>query len=98
MKKLLTLLLAALIAAIPLSVTAGATQKVALDVKNMTCSACPITVKKALMKVPGVEGATVDFDTKTAVVTFDPDKTGVEALTKATGNAGYPSTLKNGQK
>jgi len=67
---------------------------VTLDVKNMSCAVCPITVKRALMKVPGVESATVDFDSKTEVVTFDPDKTSVEALTQATANAGFPSSPK----
>ncbi|MGH8724117.1 MAG: mercury resistance system periplasmic binding protein MerP [Burkholderiales bacterium] len=94
MKKILALLLSMFIAAISPSVAAGATQTVTLDVKDMTCAACPITVKKALMKVPGVESAAVDFETKTAVVTFDPDKTSVETLTQATTNAGYPSSLK----
>jgi len=92
MKKVLALLLSAFIAAIPLSAAAGATQTVTLEVKNMSCAACPITVKKALMRVPGVESAKVDFEGATAVVTFDPDKTSVEALTKATTNAGFPSS------
>ena len=35
----------------------------------------------------------IDFDKKTATVTFDPDKIQPEALTKATTNAGYPSTV-----
>ncbi|MGH8690503.1 MAG: mercury resistance system periplasmic binding protein MerP [Burkholderiales bacterium] len=94
MKNVLALLVSAFIAAIPLSAAAGAAQTVKLDVKNMTCAACPITVKKALMKVPGVESAKVDFESGVAVVAFDPDKTNVEALTKATGNAGFPSSLK----
>ena len=69
-------------------------QTVTLDVKNMTCSFCPITVRKALEKVPGVVKAKASYKTKTATVTFDPSKTNVEALTKATTDAGYPSTLK----
>lgn len=69
-------------------------QTVTLDVQNMTCSFCPITVRKALEKVPGVVKATASLETKTATVTFDPGKTNVEALTKATANAGYPSSLK----
>jgi len=90
--KLLALLFSVFVAALPLSAAAGAPQTVTLDVKNMVCPLCPITVKKALMKVPGVESATVDFDNKTAVVSFDPDKTTVEALTKATTSAGFPSS------
>jgi mercuric ion binding protein len=70
---------------------------VTLDVKNMTCTMCPITVRKALEKVPGVIKAEAKYEgdgVGWAKVTFDPAKTSVEALTKATTNAGYPSALK----
>jgi len=70
---------------------AQAAQTVTLAVENMSCAACPITVRKALEKVPGVAKVKVDFDTKTATVTFDPAKTKVETLTRATTEAGYPS-------
>jgi len=75
---------------------AGATDSrtVTLDVQNMTCNFCPITVRKALEKVPGVSKATASFETRSATVTFDPASTNVEALIKATTDAGYPSTLK----
>lgn len=66
-------------------------QSVTLVVKNMTCEVCPITVKKALEKVPGVQSVKVDFDKKTATITFDPDEARPEMLTKATTEAGYPS-------
>jgi len=75
--------------------TAATTKTVTLVVENMTCAACPITVRKALQKVPGVATASADYTTKTATVTFDPAKTGVEALIKATTDAGYPSRLKH---
>jgi mercuric ion binding protein len=67
---------------------------VTLAVQNMTCAACPITVKKALSKVEGVEKAEVSYEHKEAVVTYDDAKTNVEALTKTTEGAGYPSELK----
>ncbi|WP_338115182.1 heavy-metal-associated domain-containing protein [Thiocapsa imhoffii] len=35
----------------------------------------------------------VDFDKKTATVTYDADKAQPEALTTATTNAGYPTTV-----
>lgn len=76
------------------SVQAVTTKTVTLDVQNMTCKFCPITIRKALKKVPGVTEASASLETKTATVTFDPAKTNVEALIKATTNAGYPSTLK----
>ena len=78
----------------PFSVSAVETKTVTLDVPGMTCKFCPITIRKALKKVPGVIDAKSDYETKTATVTFDPDKTNVEALTKATANAGYSSTVK----
>jgi len=80
--------------AMPLSTVAAETKTVILDVPGMTCKFCPITIRKALSKVPGVLDAKADYDTKTATVTFDPDKTSVEDLTKATENAGYKSILK----
>ncbi|MFV2059700.1 MAG: mercury resistance system periplasmic binding protein MerP [Gammaproteobacteria bacterium] len=73
---------------------AAQSKTVILDVPGMTCKFCPITIRKALEKVPGVIEAKAEYETKTATVTFDPDKTNVEALTKATKNAGYPSSLK----
>jgi mercuric ion binding protein len=86
-------LLIAALAALPLMAFAATSKTVTLDVKNMTCAVCPITVKKSLEKVPGVTAVKVDFAKKTAVVTYDLDKTKPAALTRATTNAGYPSTL-----
>ncbi len=72
----------------------AATQTVTLSVPGMTCSACPITVKKAISKVEGVSKVNVTFETREAVVTFDDAKTSVQKLTKATEDAGYPSSVK----
>lgn len=72
----------------------AATRTVTLSVPGMTCAACPITVKKALAKVEGVSKVEVAFAPREAVVTFDDAKTNVRALTEASGNAGYPASLK----
>lgn len=72
----------------------AATKTVTLSVPGMTCAACPITVKKALSRVDGVQKAKVSYEKREAVVTFDDAKTSAEALTKATENAGYPATVK----
>lgn len=90
MKKLL---LIALFAASAAAVNA-APQTVTLDVPGMTCAACPITVKKAISKVDGVSKVDVSYEKRQAVVTFDDAKASVQKLTEATGNAGYPSTVK----
>ena len=72
----------------------AATQTVTLSVPGMTCAACPITVKKALSKVEGVSQVRVTFEKREAVVTFDDAKASVQKLTKATEDAGYPSSVK----
>lgn len=77
-----------------MTAVSAATQTVTLSVPGMDCPVCPITVKKALMKVEGVSETQISFEQREAVVTFDDAKASVEALTKATTNAGYPSTAK----
>ena len=86
------LFIAALVA-LPLATLAATPKTVTLDVTNMTCALCPITVKKSLEKVSGVSAVKVDFEKKTATVTYDSDKAQIEALTTATTNAGYPSAV-----
>jgi len=78
------------------STTAFAAERtVTLAVQNMYCSACPHTVKSSLQSVPGVKAVSVSYQDKTAVVTFDDERTNVKALTAATTNVGYPSALKS---
>jgi len=91
---LISLALIISVLVMPLSAVAAETKTVILDVPGMTCKFCPITIRKALNQVPGVLNAKADYDTKTATVTFDPDKTSIEDLTRATENAGYKSILK----
>ena len=69
------------------------TQTITLSVPDMNCAACPITVKKALTQVSGVSKIEVSLDRREANVTFDDIKTSVEALTRATKESGYPSTV-----
>jgi mercuric ion binding protein len=76
------------------SLALAAGQTVTLDVPGMNCPTCPLTVKKALMKVSGVQEVKVNFDKREAVVTFDDTQANVEKLRLATENAGYPSTPK----
>ncbi|HTO78748.1 MAG TPA: mercury resistance system periplasmic binding protein MerP [Methylocystis sp.] len=88
------LLLSVSMALLPVIALAAAPKTVTLDVKNMTCSVCPITVRKALEKVTGVASVKVDPNAKTATVTFDPDKADVAALIRATTDAGYPAAAR----
>ncbi len=90
MKNLKVVLVA--VAVLVLTAPAWSSPKtVTLNVSGMTCEACPMTVKKALQKVPGVSKIDVLYEKKQVVVTFDDSKTNTDALVKATTNAGYPS-------
>ena len=83
------LLIAALaVAAAP---ALAASRQVTLTVPTMDCATCPVTIRVALMKVPGVSKAVVSYKHRTALVTFDDAKTDVAALTRATDGVGYPS-------
>ena len=94
MKHKLIKLLAIVVVATLSQSTFAAEKIVTLDVKNMTCAMCPITVKKSLEKVEGVSVVKISYDDKTAQVTFDDATTNDKALTEATTHAGYPSSLK----
>ena len=94
MRKLLIVLLMGF----PMAALAANPQTAVLDVQNLTCSMCSITIHKALEMVPGVTEAKVDYDHKTATVKYDADKTSPSALVKATTNAGFPSTVHSGEQ
>ena len=77
------------------SAAMAAERSVTLAVKNMSCAACPHTVKASLEAVPGVIKAVVSYKYQSAVVTYDDAKADVRTLTTATTNAGYPSAPKS---
>ena len=93
-----------LFAALALAAVAAAPQvslaeqkTVVLSVPDMNCSACPITVRKALEKVPGVGKVKATLEPPEAMVTFDDAKTDIGKLMEATKQAGYPSSVKPGR-
>jgi mercuric ion binding protein len=73
---------------------AAAPKKVVLDVQNVTCAACSITIGKALDKVPGVQSKQVDAQAATVTVVFDPERTSVSALSRAITDAGFPAKVR----
>lgn len=58
-----------------------------LGVGGMTCDDCVVHVTEALEAVPGVEDATVDLASRSAVVRANPDVTteALAAAVRATG-------------
>ncbi len=92
--RLAVLSLAGLLSSTVFAPAQAETKTVTLSVPGMDCEVCPITVGKALKKVDGVDKVAASLEKKEAVVTFDDARTNVDALRKATANAGYPSTVK----
>lgn len=79
----------------PSNLIQSSRQTVHLNVQNMTCAMCKFTIKKALSSVSGTERISVDFEDKTATVTFNPQETNSNELIKAVTNAGYPATVQS---
>ncbi|RME97591.1 MAG: mercury resistance system periplasmic binding protein MerP [Alphaproteobacteria bacterium] len=67
-------------------------QTITLAVKGMTCASCPYQVEAALKHVDGVKAIEVSLERGQAIVTFDDGRTTVALLTKATAEAGFPSS------
>ncbi len=68
-------------------------QVITLIIANMTCSMCPVTVRKALEMREGVSEANVSLEPPRAVVTFDDEHTDVQTLIETTTNAGFFSSV-----
>jgi mercuric ion binding protein len=72
----------------------AALQTATFVVENMTCALCPVTVKKAMEGVSGVQSVVIDFEARSATVVFDPAATTPAAIAASSADAGYPATLK----
>jgi len=66
---------------------------VSFTIEKMTCATCPVAVKKAMQRVDGVEDVEVDYDLKTATVTFDASVTSANEIGNASTNVGFPARL-----
>ena len=57
--------------------------KVEFNVEGMTCAVgCAAKIEKSLNNMNGIKTATVDFETKTAIVEYDVDQINTDLLTK----------------
>jgi len=66
----------------------AATTPITLDIEGMTCASCVSRVEKALLKVPGVETASVNLATERATVAMR-EGSAAEPLLEAVARAGY---------
>ncbi|MFQ5614839.1 MAG: copper ion binding protein, partial [Anaerolineae bacterium] len=65
------------------------TERATIPVGGMTCASCVGHVERALRKVEGVTGASVNLATERATVEFFPTQTGLADLRRAIEDAGY---------
>ncbi len=68
------------LAALAINSTAVDTSTVKLAIKGMTCGGCATAARMALQRAEGVYRAEVSFETASAVVQYDPEKTSPEVL------------------
>jgi len=63
--------------------------KAEFSIDGMTCAiGCAKTIEKKIAQMDGVKSATVDFDTKLAMVEFDESKVSTNSLEEAVSQAG----------
>ncbi|MBS1939661.1 MAG: heavy-metal-associated domain-containing protein [Bacteroidetes bacterium] len=77
---------------------AATPKAVVLDVQNMTCPTCNITIEKALGKTPGVTKTQVDLKSATVTVNFDADRTSAPAIAQVVTEAGFPAKARTSGK
>lgn len=89
-------LIGVLIAALATVANAASPQTVVLQVENMTCPTCAITIDTALDKVAGVLNSTIDTEAGTVTVTIDPDRVSTDTVAATITNAGFPARAAGG--
>ncbi len=67
-------------------------EAVKFKVQGMTCNGCVASVTRVLKAVPGVDSVAVTLTPGEASITFDPSRTGADALRAAIQDAGYDVT------
>lgn len=88
------LLFGLLFAATDISAGGSSVSTATFAVEKMTCITCPLTVRKAMQRVKGVSEVHVDFDSKSATVTYDPNLTTEQQIADASNNVGFPARIK----
>lgn len=60
-----------------------------LKLRGMSCASCANNIETAIRSVPGVEVCNVNFGAEQASVTYDPQRTDIQAIQNAVDEAGY---------
>jgi len=79
------------------AVACEADKTITFDVEKMTCATCPIAVRKAMLRVDGVDKVEVDLKNKSAVVTFDSSMTTPAEIGQSSTDVGFPATARGSE-
>lgn len=64
-------------------------KEISLRIEGMHCTGCSNRLERVLNNLDGVENAKVDFESKTAVISFNEGKNSIENIKEAIGDAGF---------
>jgi|GEM_PF-910533 len=67
----------------------GSIETVEYICPSMTCTGCEDAIKKEIKKLDGIQDIKADYQSKTVIVNFQPDKTNTVQIEDALNNAGY---------
>ena len=64
-------------------------QTIIMNINGMTCLGCVNSVKNALEKISGVNGADVSLENEQVTIQYDAEKTNVNQFKEAIMEAGF---------
>lgn len=70
-------------------VTNSQLTKAIIPVEGMTCASCNVAVETAVNKLDGIHSVKADFESKSAMVTYDEQKLSLKEITDAINTLGY---------
>ena len=64
-------------------------KEVKLNIEGMHCTGCSTRLEKVLNNTDGVEKATVSFEQKQAIITYNENQIDIEQIKQAIQDAGF---------
>ena len=89
----------ALFLAVTMAVMAATYRTETINLPSLQCGMCKQRIEKKLKGMKGLKSVTVDVDTKTATVEYDPEKLTLAKIERAISKTGYDANdIKADQK
>ncbi len=64
-------------------------ENIKLNIEGMHCTGCSTRLEKVLNSLEGVKEASVDFESKIAIVTYNKEVIDIESIKEAIDDAGF---------